>query len=531
MILNNRYQVIKSIGSGGMGQVFQAADLRDNGKVVAVKTIGYEQSSLNLIKHFKNEFRIMKQLDHPNLVKAYDFGFDRKNKLYFLVMECLDGQSLEVIKAAIVHIEERIAILISLLRALEFIHTRNILFRDLKPENVFCNPAKKEVKLFDFGLSDYKKAESLTVKGSVQYLSPEVIHKGKIDQRSDIFSLGILMAEMFSNNDFYTNEELPEILSVMSSKKMFNGKLKLNLKKIADSKLQRIVKKALAYQADSRYSNCSEIIDDFNKLYDTEKYPVETLATKSAYIQECDYFDYTGCVRKTVQFFKKADFKVVAISGDSGSGKTRALRELKFYCQLHNINILNEEYHTPHNIKSILLLLEFISTETMNGRKIVNVADRQITLYAQMIIKYVHLQKQKTVIVLDDFHKYDTISQNIVRELIKLVRSQPGAGKNLKLILSTDNNWNFKEVTDVLPDAEYFYGFELSKMTVSQLKKYLKYHLGINTPKSVIDRLVKDIVTMDFTPNLIKRVVSDLFINGCLDKQNGRWCFNKAGSQ
>jgi len=544
IIINNRYKVIKSIGRGGMGEVFKVRDLKDNGKVRAVKTIESGKSDLNLIKHFKNEFRIMMQLYHPNLVEVYDFGFDRINKIYFLVMECLNGQSLEIIKNMHNKPKDVVEILIQLLRVLEFIHTRNILFRDLKPENIFYNVTKNEIKLFDFGLSDFKKAETLTVKGSVQYLSPEVVHKGKIDQRSDIFSFGILMTEIFSRKDFYTDEELPEILSIMSSKKMFDNKLKLNLKNITDPKLHKIIKKALAYQAQFRYKSCADIIDELNRLCYTSTKPIETHQTKLAYIQECDYFDYTGCLKTSLQLLRKSEIKIVEVLGSSGCGKTRTLREFKYYCQLHNMNILSSENKFTNTSKSIMSILKIISikleasycpysqkinkafsyTDCIKNKKILS--DDQngfVHLLAKMVIDYVLLQKQKTIIILDDLHKYDKISLQIIDQIIYLLQQSSVADSQLKFIVSVEKDWDARGAYKHLYDSKNLYVFDLAKMTVAQLKKYLKYHLGIKTPKAVIDSLVKMIVKFDFTPNLVKRLLGHLFTEGLLDKKSSKW--------
>lgn len=544
-IIKNRYEIIKSIGSGGMGEVFLAADLKEGGKIKAVKIIRTDIKDQNLIKHFKNEFRLMTHLHHPNLVQVYDFGFDKINKIYFLVLEYLSGQSLELLKTEQKHPKELISVLVSLLRALEFIHTRNILFRDLKPDNVFYDEATREVKLFDFGLSDFKRAEIYTVKGSVQYLSPEVIHRTKVDKESDIFSFGILMTEIFTGADFYTSEELPAILIIMSSQKSFDEKLKIMLKKIDNSRLRKIIKKCLAYEPADRYRSCAEIIADLNKISEYGNFSVETLFTKLAYIQDCDYFDYSGGLKKSLQFLKKPGVKIIAVLGGSGSGKTRTLREFKFYCQLHNLNIIYDDSLSGKKCKSLIPVLDSIYREAYLdnytfryvGHVLRNAINQPITALkgektnrfilsaSRLIFDYIKHKKEKTVLVLDNLHEYDQISIEIIGQLIILQQNNQEKGSKLCLIVATDQHGSNLKAFSQTSSSDALFRLELPQLSRAQLKKYLQYHLGSNTPKTVLNGLIDILNKFDYTPSLVTRLVQNLFTAGLLNKKSGKWQF------
>jgi len=146
-----------------------------------------------------------------------------------------------------------------------------------------------------------------------------------------------------------------------------------------------------------------------------------------------------------------------------------------------------------------------------------------VHLLAKMVIDYVLLQKQKTIIILDDLHKYDKISLQIIDQIIYLLQQSSVADSQLKFIVSVEKDWDARGAYKHLYDSKNLYVFDLAKMTVAQLKKYLKYHLGIKTPKAVIDSLVKMIVKFDFTPNLVKRLLGHLFTEGLLDKKSSKW--------
>lgn len=272
MLIKNRYQIVGTIGSGGMGEVFQVTDLLKNDEIQALKIINSQKIDQQDVNRFKNEFLIMTKLKHPNLIRVFDFGYDKKNDIYFLVMEYIDGQPInQCFLKENLDFPECIKLMIPILQALEFIHSKNILYRDFKPENILFNEKKREIKLLDFGLSDLDKAESSIVKGTIKYLAPEVINKQNIDHRSDIFSFGIMLLELSIGQEFYSNSEIPDIITIMASKTKYEKKLNNCLKLVPNKNLAKVIAKSMAYDLNMRYNSCTEIIEALHKCFRSDK--------------------------------------------------------------------------------------------------------------------------------------------------------------------------------------------------------------------------------------------------------------------
>ena len=201
-IINNRYEIVKLLGMGGMGEVYLVKDKLVANIDFALKMIKRDMVEEGDIKNFKKEFDLMTYLKHPNLARVYDFGLDKKSGNYFITMEYISGISLRDLIAK-GKLSENLfwKIAISLLRTLEFIHSRNIYHHDIKPGNVMLNYESEgevsefAIKLMDFGLADLGGSEKKQTKGTLPYMAPEVLtgHSGK---SADIYSFGIICLEL-----------------------------------------------------------------------------------------------------------------------------------------------------------------------------------------------------------------------------------------------------------------------------------------------------------------------------------------------
>ena len=199
-IINKRYKILGTVGHGGMSDVYQAKDLIFK-REVAIKVIKYEfiNNIENLIR-FQNEARISACLNHPNIIKIFDYG--EIDNLPFIVNEFVKDQTLRDVldfKRALSS-KEACSIMLQILDAIIYIHSKNIIHRDIKPQNIFYG-VDGSVKLSDFGISVIKGSlmnvnENNKVVGTAQYLAPEIFRGGKPSFQSDIFSLGILFFEI-----------------------------------------------------------------------------------------------------------------------------------------------------------------------------------------------------------------------------------------------------------------------------------------------------------------------------------------------
>jgi serine/threonine protein kinase len=240
-IIGGIYRIIKRIGSGAMGEVYLAEHIM-LGKKCALKIIPPDQVSESSWLRFQTEAKAVAMLDHTNLVKVSDLGI-HEGCLPFYAMEYLEGETLEelLIEQKILSLNTALEIIIPLCDGLEYAHRHNIIHRDLKPANIMllAGPIGKDtVKLLDFGLAKLtqqdKQAKRLTsvgeIFGSPPYMSPEQCSAGKIDSRSDIYSLGCTLFECLTGHPPFTgtlahtllynhqNTVAPTLASVMGPK-------------------------------------------------------------------------------------------------------------------------------------------------------------------------------------------------------------------------------------------------------------------------------------------------------------------------
>lgn len=204
-ILAERYHIKKRLGSGNMGEVYQALDL-EQGRMVAIKRIHpHLISDRDAIQRFQREAKALSRLNHPGIVRFHDFHVEEG--AYFIIINYLDGQTLEEKleetkrKGKLLSLEETKTIVLQLCDALAYAHRRGIVHRDLKPANVMISPQGHAI-LMDFGIAKLLDGEQLTgdglSPGTPGYMSPEMIRGRAIDGRADIYTIGIILYEMLT---------------------------------------------------------------------------------------------------------------------------------------------------------------------------------------------------------------------------------------------------------------------------------------------------------------------------------------------
>ena len=200
--LDGRYEITELIGIGGMADVYKAVDLMEDNKVVAVKILKSEfADNDDFVRRFRNESKAIAVLSHPNIVKIYDVGFS--DKIQFIVMEYIDGITLKEFmeQQGVLKWKDTVHFIIQILRALQHAHDRGIVHRDIKPQNIMLFP-DGTIKVMDFGIARFAREEGKTISdkaiGSVHYISPEQARGDITDEKSDIYSVGVMMYEMLT---------------------------------------------------------------------------------------------------------------------------------------------------------------------------------------------------------------------------------------------------------------------------------------------------------------------------------------------
>lgn len=208
-LVGGRYEVVRLIGTGGMGAVYCAADLEKGGASVALKVLHplVTHSQRNR-ERFKNEAKAARRLVHPNIVQAGDIVED--GSLLAMTMEFIEGEDLlGRMRRGPIRPIEAAGILAQVAEGLAAIHAEGIIHRDLKPENILIR-TDGLVKISDFGVARLQGGVTLTpdgmMVGTAKYLSPEYIETGDCDHRGDIFALGVLGYEMISGRSPFSSD-------------------------------------------------------------------------------------------------------------------------------------------------------------------------------------------------------------------------------------------------------------------------------------------------------------------------------------
>ena len=260
--INDRYQIIKTIGEGGMANVYLAKDtILDRN--VAVKVLrGDLADDEKFVRRFQREALSASKLNHPNIVEMYDVGED--DGRYYIVMEYVQGKTLKslVKKRGALTLPEVIDIMTQLTSAIMCAHDSYIIHRDIKPQNVMILDDGR-VKIMDFGIAMALNSNELTqtnsVMGSVHYLPPEQANGSGSTIKSDIYSLGILMYELLVGKVPFKGDNAVEI-AIKQMKEPIPSICKQN-PDIPQS-VENIVLRACAKNPKNRYDSVREMYDD-----------------------------------------------------------------------------------------------------------------------------------------------------------------------------------------------------------------------------------------------------------------------------
>ncbi|MBO6137370.1 MAG: Stk1 family PASTA domain-containing Ser/Thr kinase [Lachnospiraceae bacterium] len=263
MILSNRYEILSRIGSGGMSDVFKAIDTKLN-RNVAVKILKAEYAeNTSFVSKFRAEAQSAAGLMHPNIVNVYDVGED--GGLYYIVMELVEGITLKhyIEKKLRLTFREAVSIAIQVSMGIESAHNNHIIHRDIKPQNIIISKDGK-VKVTDFGIARAASSDTITsnVMGSVHYTSPEQARGGYSDEKSDIYSLGIVLFEMVTgrvpfDGDTAVSLAIKHIQEDMPSPREYVDDIPISV--------EHIIYKCCEKNPDRRYYNMSELVADLKR--------------------------------------------------------------------------------------------------------------------------------------------------------------------------------------------------------------------------------------------------------------------------
>ncbi len=264
----SHYRILSKLGEGGMGVVYKAEDLKLH-RFVALKFLPPHVSDEDAAQRFVNEAHAVSALDHPNICAIYEIDQTPEGQM-FIVMPCYEGASLQaIVKQGPLDLGRAVEIARQAAKGLAKAHERGIIHRDIKPGNILVTSDGLS-KIVDFGLAKLATQTRLTragtTVGTVMYMSPEQARGEETDQRSDIWSLGVVLYEMVTGRPpFRGDHEQAIIYSILNTPAESIGRLMPG----APRELERITAKALAKSPADRYQRMSEFAADLDLLKDT----------------------------------------------------------------------------------------------------------------------------------------------------------------------------------------------------------------------------------------------------------------------
>lgn len=334
--MNGRYDIVRELGRGAMGEVYLGVDRERDGTRVAMKYLLLPERQ-STTDRFKAEFTTLAHLQHPNIPLVYDLATDDANGKHFFTTEYIVGTAFDV-AAQELPLETTMALAVQALRALEYLHQRDLLHLDIKSHNVMVASqagAVPVVKLIDFGLAGIGWKGRRT--GTPSYMAPEIVREQTADARSDLYSFGVLLYLALTHwNPF----RLPDVQRTMEQHCRLIPPPPSSCRPAIPTWLDRIVLCLLEKTPEDRFASAAAAIDAISRCQRGE-YSVETAETLGSYVPTAGPFvGRSPELKRLRQLLMPVSAEhtpappVCWIHGALGTGRTRLLQEAKQMAQM-----------------------------------------------------------------------------------------------------------------------------------------------------------------------------------------------------
>jgi len=423
--LPHRYRVITTLGEGGMGVVYRAEDVQD-GREVAVKVLSAPEDDGEALLGFRQEFRTMSRLRHPNAVDVYDFGETPSGKAYY-AMEVIEGQGLDELLP--LPAETVLDVVVQTLRVLGFVHSRGQVHCDIKPENLRLRH-DGTLKLMDFGLMVDVGSSGSTIRGTLAYMAPEVARRGKLDGRADLYSLGAVAYHLLTGKVPFPGDDPVVVL------KAHQDEVPPPLPEDGSipEDLGQLVERLLLKDPRHRPSSAAEALAELGIQTAEERLtqllgsPLVGRATE------------TAALHGALAALGDGQSTVLTVTGEQGMGKSRLLDEFRFHVQLEGVTylagraqgasvpygpfgdvlralvgVVPAEVLAPH--RAVLARL----MPSLAGDRLVELDpdEEQVRLRAAFADLLAQTASRGVVVVLDDWHEADDLSRKLLDYVLR----------------------------------------------------------------------------------------------------------------
>lgn len=440
LTLGNRYEILEKIGTGGMATVYKAKDNLLN-RFVAIKVLRDSlEGEKQVVTNFIKEAQSSASLVHNNIVSVYDVG--EEEDLNYMVMEYVDGITLKayIKEKGMLPWQEACDFAIQIGQGINEAHIRNIIHRDIKPQNILMT-RDKTLKVTDFGIAKAVASDTTvvggTALGSVHYISPEQARGGFTDARSDIYSLGIVLYEMLTGKVPFDGDTAVSVALMHLEKDPVNVKC-VNMEVPTD--LAYVTMKAIAKEQHNRYQNVQEMLDDLHAVLADEPLPSKENLT------ELDD-DFLGVPDETRKI-EIPDEKIIEADERRGRNTRKKEKQKKSAAQKRADRMASV---LAISTVIVIILIALGTFFIMNSTKEALVPD-----FANMTIDEATAAAEKSGIVIADEIEYslsDVVEENRVISQDPAPKALVPKGSAVKLIVSIGTSGGNIAVPDVTGKA------------------------------------------------------------------------------
>lgn len=506
-MINERFLIKKLLGSG-RSKVFSVVDFEFPEKEIAMKILP-NNSSYEEIDAFREEYFTLRKLDHPNIIKSFEYGtiltlgeneFDIKIGSKYILFERFESS--ELLNYELANNELKLILIVKqICSAIYYLHQSNYIYYDLKPENILVGEIddKPFIKIIDLGFAQNKLVDSeSSIRGTAEYIAPELLKKEPHDQSVDLYSLGMLLYRIvYHRFPFEATNELD----------IYKSQIEQNFdfpRTDYSTKLISVIKKLLLKNPKERYNSALQVLSDLeisiNSELSKDFLPAKVLSGRE---------DILNILNKYIDDSKSEE--IFSLKGFSGSGKSAVLFELS---RLHHNSILIENTKKKSGIGAIK---HFLHKIIFNPTFFENISKKdfdfigeyfksdklEISDSIKALISSIIIDK-KFVLLIDDFNLYDEFAHSFFREILPVFQIN-----RIKVILGESSDFDYST-------KEYFNLQELSlaSFTANQLEEFIDRSFYSIFPKQDLNQFI--LKYSDLLPGSVVQFVRDLLILGIL---------------